>query len=138
MAVWGYMRHYVNLKILYSILTEFQTVGPWELNWETQQYKCRLSQYITFSLMASLQAINLFWWFLICRIAYRFVVNDGLADERSEYEDSEGEEERRERKKKAAKNGTVNGAPKLLVNGEAMASSVGVEEGARERKKVSS
>ncbi|KAF2865168.1 TLC domain-containing protein [Massariosphaeria phaeospora] len=71
MFIWGYLRHYVNLKIMYSILTEFSTVGPFELNWETEQYKCWLSQYIAFALLAALQAVNMFWGFLILRIAYR-------------------------------------------------------------------
>ncbi|KAF2122583.1 TLC domain-containing protein [Lophiotrema nucula] len=126
MCVWGYLRHYVNLKIIYSILTEFKTVGPYELNWETQQYKCWIAQYITLGLMASLQAINLFWWFLICRIAYRFVVTWGedIQDDRSEYEDSdvetEGQEKKQKKEKKEKKiNGSANGAPKLLVNGQA-------------------
>src|SRR5690349_2950914 len=91
MLVWGYLRHFINLKILYSILTTFRTIGPWELNWETQQYKCWISQYITFALLASLQAVNLFWWFFICRIAYRFVVYNDADDDRSEYEPSEDE-----------------------------------------------
>jgi acyl-CoA-dependent ceramide synthase len=131
MSAWGYLRHFINLKILWSVLTEFTTVGPYELNWETQQYKCWIAQYITFSLLAALQAVNLFWWFLICRIAYRFVTASGLADERSEYEDSDAEVEGREKKSaKAIKvngkpavngvtNGTPNGTPKVLINGEA-------------------
>jgi acyl-CoA-dependent ceramide synthase len=141
MSAWGYTRHYLCLKILYSITTEFATVGPFEINWETQQYKCRLSQVIAFSLLAALQAVNLYWWFLICRIAYRFVVTKEVDDERSEYEDSEAEEEGEkkkvnlrefERKKKEAEkklngvangtekkmNGAANGTPKLLINGE--------------------
>jgi acyl-CoA-dependent ceramide synthase len=130
MSAWGYTRHYLCLKILYSITTEFATVGPFEINWETQQYKCRLSQVIAFSLLAALQAVNLYWWFLICRIAYRFVVTKEVDDERSEYEDSEAEEEGEkkkvnlrefERQKKEAEkklNGVANGTPKLLINGE--------------------
>lgn len=96
MCIWGYTRHFLNLRILWSILTTFKTVGPFELNWETQQYKCWISQYITFALLASLQAVNLFWWFFICRIAYRFVVFRDADDDRSEY--SETDEETEERK----------------------------------------
>ncbi len=91
-CVWIYMRHFLNLKILWSILNEFETVGPFELNWETQQYKCTLSQYITFSLLAALQALNLFWLFYILRIAYRFVVYKTADDDREEGEDEELEE----------------------------------------------
>ncbi|KAI1851288.1 hypothetical protein JX265_000478 [Neoarthrinium moseri] len=89
---WIYLRHYLNLKILYSILTEFATIGPYELNWETQQYKCLLAQVIAFSLLAALQSLNLFWLFFIIRIAYRFVVTNVAEDDRSEAEDSELEE----------------------------------------------
>ncbi|KAF2203230.1 longevity assurance proteins LAG1/LAC1 [Delitschia confertaspora ATCC 74209] len=94
MAIWAYTRHYMNLKILLSIITQFANIGPYELNWETQQYKCWISQVITFALLATLQAINLFWWFLICRIAYRFVVSAGeeVKDERSEYEPTDEED----------------------------------------------
>lgn len=131
MCAWGYLRHYLNLKILYSIITEFSTVGPFEINWETQQYKCRLSQVISFSLLAALQAVNLYWWFLICRIAYRFVVERDADDDRSEYEDSETEEadskkdseqlkkENEKSKRNGTANGSANGTPKVLINGEA-------------------
>lgn len=91
MVIWAYLRHYVNLKIIWSILTTFKTVGPFELNWDTQQYKCWISQYITFALLASLQAVNLFWWFFVCRIAYRFVVYKDADDDRSEYDPTDDE-----------------------------------------------
>lgn len=110
MCIWGYLRHFINLKILWSILTTFKTVGPYELNWDTQQYKCWISQYITFALLASLQAVNLFWWFFICRIAYRFIVYKDADDDRSEYEPSEDEaRERTEELKGEAANGVKRG-----------------------------
>jgi acyl-CoA-dependent ceramide synthase len=141
MCVWAYLRHYINLKILWSILTEFATVGDFTLNWETQQYKCWISQYITFALLAALQAVNLVWWFYICRIAYRMVFLNIVEDERSEDEGEEDEleteekkearKEAREARKEAKKangvvkgaNGTAtgaatNGTPKLLINGQ--------------------
>lgn len=108
MCVWGYLRHFINLKILYSILTEFRTVGPFELNWVTQQYKCWISQYITFALLAALQAVNLFWWFFICRIAYRFIVYKDADDDRSEYEPSDDETRERAEELGGA-NGDSNG-----------------------------
>lgn len=93
MSVWIYTRHYLNIRILYSIITEFATVGPFELNWETEQYKCWISQYITFALLLALQLVNLYWLFLIFRIAYRFVCDNVAKDERSDDEDEEDEEE---------------------------------------------
>ncbi|KAI9671351.1 MAG: hypothetical protein M1831_004260 [Alyxoria varia] len=91
--IWAYLRHYLNLRILYATLTTFRTVGPFELNWVTQQYKCRLSQYITFGLLASLQSVNLFWFFLILRIAKNYVFHEHLDDERSQYGSEDGEAE---------------------------------------------
>ncbi|KAK7746126.1 sphingosine N-acyltransferase lag1 [Diatrype stigma] len=96
MGMWIYLRHYLNLRIIFSLFTEFKTVGPYELNWETQQYKCSLSFYITLSLLASLQALNLFWLFFIIRIAYRLVVYNQAEDDRSEADESEIEERERE------------------------------------------
>lgn len=135
-AIWIYLRHYLNLKILWATLTEFRTVGPYELNWDTQQYKCWISQIITFSLLASLQAINLFWLYLILRILRNYVFNSVRQDERSDNEDEEEEEETsspakpangstalpngenqgRVTRRQAAKTNT----PRVFVNGEPM------------------
>ncbi|CAI5755698.1 unnamed protein product [Candida verbasci] len=95
--VWIYLRHYQNLRILYSVLTEFRTVGEWDLNWDTQQYKCWISQPITFFLIFALQLVNIYWLFLIFRILYRLFVSGEQKDERS---DNESEEESEEEKKK--------------------------------------
>ncbi|KAI9793085.1 MAG: hypothetical protein M1816_000983 [Peltula sp. TS41687] len=93
--IWIYMRHYLNLHILWSTLTEFRTIGPYELDWDAQQYKCPLSQVITFSLLASLQAINLFWLFLILRIAKNYVFASHVPeDDRSDVEDDDEQEKR--------------------------------------------
>ncbi|CRG90937.1 Sphingosine N-acyltransferase lac1 [Talaromyces islandicus] len=62
---WVYLRNYLNIRIIVSLFFEFQTVGPYELNWEMQQYKCWISNIITFVLLASLQALNLFWLYLV-------------------------------------------------------------------------
>ncbi len=74
-VVWIYMRHYLNIRILWAILTEFATVGPYQLDWETQQYKCWISQIITFVLLSALQSLNLFWLFFVLRILWNYVVN---------------------------------------------------------------
>lgn len=92
-CVWIYLRHYLNLRIIYSLFTEYQTIGPFELDWEGGQFKCRLGQIITSSLLSSLQALNLFWLFYILRIAYRFVFAAPLEDDRSEYEETDVEDD---------------------------------------------
>lgn len=116
------MRHYLNLGIIYSLFNEFRTVGPFELDWATEQYKCWISQYITIILLSLLQALNLFWLFLIIRIAYRFVFYNIVKDERSD-DESEPEEEQLVEKAPMAINGAAanghasNGTAK--VNGAA-------------------
>lgn len=81
----------MNLKILWSVLTEFRNVGEWELNWETQQYKCWISQPIVFILIFALQILNVYWLFLIFRILYRYAAGGVAEDERSDDEDEDEE-----------------------------------------------
>ncbi|GLI78608.1 sphingosine N-acyltransferase lag1 [Penicillium ochrochloron] len=108
-GTWIYLRHYLNLRILWSLLTEFRTVGPYELNWETQQYKCWISNIITFALLAMLQSLNLFWLYCLLRSAWKFISTGEKKDDRSE-DESEGEGE-------GGLNGHVNG--KVSGNGVA-------------------
>jgi acyl-CoA-dependent ceramide synthase len=112
MCVWIYTRHYLNLRIIYSLFTEFKTVGPYELNWETEQYKCDISFVITLILLSSLQALNLFWLFFVLRIAYRFVVHNVAKDDRSDAEESELEDDTANGKPKVAAVAVANGSAK--------------------------
>src|SRR5262249_12501918 len=82
----------LNLRIIYSLFTEYKTVGPYELDWDAGQYKCELGFWITLSLLASLQSLNLFWLFFIVRIAYRLVVHNIAEDDRSDAEDTEADD----------------------------------------------
>ncbi|GAP87496.1 putative TLC domain-containing protein [Rosellinia necatrix] len=92
-AVWVYLRHYINLKILLSVLTEFRTIGPYVLDWEAGQYKCALSAAITFALLAALQALNLYWLYCLLRNGYRFVVFGIAKDDREEEDDKEDDQQ---------------------------------------------
>lgn len=92
-GVWVYARHYLNLWILWSVLTEFRTIGPYTLSFADEQYKCWISQVITFVLIFSLQLVNLYWLFLILRILYRLVTAGEQKDERSDDEDEDEDEE---------------------------------------------
>lgn len=91
--VWIYLRHFQNLRIIYSIFNEFGTVGPYQLDWAAGQFKCLLSRIISSTLLGTLQSLNLFWLFFILRIAYRFVVQGVADDDRSDNEESEAEDE---------------------------------------------
>jgi acyl-CoA-dependent ceramide synthase len=121
MCAWIYLRHFVNLKIIWSIFTEFQTIGPFELNWVTEQYKCRLSQVISASLLSSLQALNLFWLFFIVRIAYRFLrdstANDDRSDDGEDVDDEDEEDEDEDEPVEA--NGATNSKARGAKNGSA-------------------
>ncbi|KAL1843509.1 hypothetical protein VTJ49DRAFT_1380 [Mycothermus thermophilus] len=119
MCVWIYLRHYLNLRILASLFTEFKTVGPYELDWANEQYKCTLSFVITLSLLSALQALNLFWLFFILRIAYRFAVHNVARDDRSEAEESELELEAEKANGGAALEGKANGSAAGVANGAA-------------------
>jgi acyl-CoA-dependent ceramide synthase len=89
--MWIYLRHYLNLHVLTSVATEFSSVGPFAFDWVAEQYKCPLSQAVTFALLASLQALNLFWLYCLFRSAYRFVVLGVAKDDRSEAEEEDDE-----------------------------------------------
>jgi len=109
--------------------SDFASVGPYVLDWTTQQYKCWISQYITFFLILSLQLVNLFWFFLILRILWRLVASWGetVEDVRSEDDEEEVDERRgmleelRIEQKGDAWNGETGAnlavAPKVLING---------------------
>ncbi|CAL9730737.1 ceramide synthase Lac1p [Monosporozyma unispora] len=96
MFTWIYLRHVINIKILWSVLTEFRTVGEYRLNFAVQQYKCWISLIIVFLLIFALQLVNLYWLFLIFRILYRLLFKGIQADERSEAEEDDDDEEEEE------------------------------------------
>lgn len=98
-CVWIYLRHYLNLRILWSVLTEFRVVGDFTLNWDTQQYKCWISQPIVFFLIGALQLVNAYWLFLIFRILWRYVVGGVAKDERSDDEEEEESEDEPSKKR---------------------------------------
>lgn len=88
-SAWVYLRHYLNLVILYTTLPggEFSTIGPYNLNWATEQYKSPIANVITFTLLALLQALNIFWLYCLLRSAYRLVFMGIAKDDRSEDEE---------------------------------------------------
>ena len=81
------------MNILWSVLTEFRTVGDYRLNFATQQYKCWISQPIVFTLIGALQLVQLYWLFLIFRIVYRMATQSVYEDVRSDAESSGDEED---------------------------------------------
>jgi acyl-CoA-dependent ceramide synthase len=102
--------------------SQFVTVGSYTLDWTGGQYKCWISHWITFSLLAALQAVNIFWFFLILRILVRVVATLGedKRDDRSEYDSDEEEEAQRQAELKAGREadlGEKKQQPTMLLNG---------------------
>jgi acyl-CoA-dependent ceramide synthase len=63
-----------------------------------------------------LQAVNLFWLFLILRIAKNYVMRVGLSDDRSDDEEEDEETEGEQMGRKMLEGETKK--PALLVNGK--------------------
>lgn len=114
--MWIYLRHYLNLRILYSLLWEYREVGPYGTNFETGQYKGVLSNVVTFSLLASLQTLNLFWLYCLLRAAYKLVVLNIAKDDRSDDDEDEEEEEVVDKLTEGVSTGVkVNGAKSVVA-----------------------
>ena len=116
------------MRILLSEFYEFKTIGPYELIWDIEQYKSPLAHYISTCLLAALQGLNLFWLFAILRIAYRFLFQNELEDDRSEYEDDEQfekekkveQEVKKEEEQEAMRIKMAAEAPTITLNGDAV------------------
>ncbi|KAF2673009.1 longevity assurance proteins LAG1/LAC1 [Microthyrium microscopicum] len=74
--------------------SQFATIGPFGLDWATEQYKCAASQWTSFLLLGALQCLNLFWLYLIFRILWRMARTGGeeKVDDRSESDSDEDQE----------------------------------------------
>ncbi|KAL7423498.1 sphingosine N-acyltransferase lag1 [Cryptotrichosporon argae] len=91
-GVWTYFRHYLNIRVLWSVYTQFDLIPakerqhfrPLQDEWLAPWMKWQI-----FTPILLLQFINLFWYFLILRILVR-ALRGNLKDERS---DDEGEDE---------------------------------------------
>lgn len=113
------MRHYLNLRILWSEFNEFKTVGPYELDWANEQFKCSISHYISTVLLASLQCLNIFWLYYILRIAYRFLLTNVAQDDRSDDEETELVNENG-LNKVDGKGSNAGSPPELMINGRTL------------------
>jgi acyl-CoA-dependent ceramide synthase len=91
---WIFTRHYLGIKILNSVATEFETVGLWVLDWDKQFYKCWISQYVTFGLLSIIQILDLYWLYLILRIAARIVSGGEQKDDREDDDEDEDKQKK--------------------------------------------
>ncbi|KAJ7180187.1 longevity assurance proteins LAG1/LAC1 [Mycena crocata] len=113
-CVWSYFRHYLNLVILWSVWTEFDLVPERARQWAAAEgsYLAPWMQYQVFIPIALLQALNLFWYYLILRIVVRAVMTVEIEDDRSDDEGDDEEEEKPVQNEKARFKTMPNGTPK--------------------------
>jgi len=95
--VWTYLRHWLNLLMLYSVWTDFDKMPEWTKVWNPSEGVWMVSwmKYQIFTPMLFLQGVNLFWYVFIWRILLRAIFTAELEDERS---DDEGEDDEKEDK----------------------------------------
>ncbi|KAI0032043.1 longevity assurance proteins LAG1/LAC1 [Vararia minispora EC-137] len=100
-CIWTYFRHYLNLVMLWSVYTEFDLIPESSKRWAPLEgvWMVWWMKWQIFVPILLLQILNLFWYFLILRIAYRAVTSTEISDVRSD-DESDGEEEPAEQKKK--------------------------------------
>jgi len=111
-GVWTYFRHYLNLVVLWSVWTEFDLVPEHAQQWAPEEgsYLAGWMKYQVFIPIALLQALNLFWYFLILRIAVRAIMTSETDDDRSD-DEGDDEEEAEKPSEKSADTG-IKGARK--------------------------
>ncbi|KAK2466282.1 hypothetical protein APHAL10511_001924 [Amanita phalloides] len=93
MFVWTYFRHWLNLEILWSVWFEFDLIPDSAKQWKKEDgvYLVHWMRYQVFAPLVLLQLLNLFWYYLMCRILVRAVQTHNADDERS---DDEGDDKK--------------------------------------------
>ncbi|KAJ7190987.1 TLC domain-containing protein [Mycena pura] len=92
-VLWTYFRHYLSIRILWSLWYEFEELVPRH----AQIFSPRAGLYMPpwmrdqmFGALCVLQGLNLFWYYLIIRILVRSIMTSETDDNRS---DDEGDDE---------------------------------------------
>ncbi|EKM55309.1 uncharacterized protein PHACADRAFT_120551 [Phanerochaete carnosa HHB-10118-sp] len=93
-GTWTYFRHYLNIVMLWSVWTQFDLMPETSKRWEAKDgvWMVWWMKYQIFVPILLLQFLNLFWYFLILRIACRALHDIGTSDDRSDDEDDEDDE----------------------------------------------
>jgi len=87
-----YFRHFLNIKILWSVVYEYAHAPEWTRRWSGSEgvFLDDWVQYQIFLPLFLLQVINLFWYYLMIRILVRAVRKTDIDDDRS---DDEGDDD---------------------------------------------
>ncbi|KAM6495801.1 TLC domain containing protein [Amanita muscaria] len=93
MCVWTYFRHYLNLRILWSVWSEFRLIPEHTKQWKINDgvWLPQWMRYQVFAPLVLLQLLNLFWFYLMWRILLRALVTSQVDDDRSDDDDDKDE-----------------------------------------------
>ncbi|KAI0092015.1 longevity assurance proteins LAG1 LAC1 [Irpex rosettiformis] len=92
--IWTYFRHYLNIVMLWSVWTQFDLMPETSKRWSPEDgvWMIWWMKYQIFAPIFLLHLLNLFWYYLIIRIAHRAIVDaKGTTDIRSDDEDDDDE-----------------------------------------------
>ncbi|KAF4602066.1 hypothetical protein EYR40_005268 [Pleurotus pulmonarius] len=89
LVTWSYFRLWLNLRMLWSVWTEFDLIPDESKQWlpESGAWLVWWMKYQIFTPLLLLEFLNLFWYYLILRIAYRAITTNTATDDRSDDED---------------------------------------------------
>ncbi|KAF8745908.1 hypothetical protein AX14_004213 [Amanita brunnescens Koide BX004] len=88
MCVWTYFRHWLNLRILWSVWFEFDLIPQSAKQWKPEDgvWLTHWMRYQVFAPIVLLQLLNLFWYYLMWKILVRAVITLEADDDRSDDE----------------------------------------------------
>ncbi|KAJ7085141.1 longevity assurance proteins LAG1/LAC1 [Mycena belliarum] len=94
-VVWTYFRHFISIRILWSLLYEFDLVPKYAQVFAPSKglYMATWMRDQMFYTLCILQALNIFWYYLIIRVIVRSIRTSKTEDNRSEESEPEGEDE---------------------------------------------
>ncbi|KAI5476781.1 hypothetical protein MNV49_007296 [Pseudohyphozyma bogoriensis] len=92
MLSWGYLRHWQNVRILWSVWNESMVLTPVEARvWQPElgRFMPSWMRYQIFAPILALQLVIVFWSYLILRILFRMIAGTNASDVREEKETTE-------------------------------------------------